>query len=227
MSERPEPLVITRGLTRTYGEGQAAVHALRGLDLEVGRGELVALVGASGSGKSTLLHLLGAMDRPSSGSVRVAGAELGDLRDAEAARFRGETLGFIFQFFNLVPTLSILDNVSLPARLAGASAAASRETAQDLLERVGLGTRPTARPEELSGGQQQRVAIARALANEPDLVLADEPTGNLDRGTGAAVLDLLQELVDERGLTLIMATHADDAVARASRTIRIEDGRLS
>jgi ABC-type lipoprotein export system ATPase subunit len=227
MSESPEALVVTRGLTRTYGDGPAAVHALRGLDLEVGRGELVALVGASGSGKSTLLHLLGAMDRPSSGSVHVAGASLGDLSDADAARFRGETLGFIFQFFNLVPTLSILDNVALPARLAGASAAASRETAQALLGRVELGGRPDARPEELSGGQQQRVAIARALANDPDLVLADEPTGNLDRGTGAAVLDLLQELVDERGLTLIMATHADDAVARARRTIRIEDGRLS
>ena len=227
MSAPESSLVHCRELTRTYGSGRSAVHALRGLDLDVGRGELAALVGASGSGKSTLLHLLGAMDRPSSGLVRVDGADLGAMNDSEAARFRRERLGFVFQFFNLVPTLSALDNVALPARLAGAGAAASRERAAALLERVGLGGRPDARPEELSGGQQQRVAIARALANEPALLLADEPTGNLDRATGAAVLDLLQELVVERGLTLIMATHADDAVARASRTIRIEDGRLS
>jgi putative ABC transport system ATP-binding protein len=226
VSAQTEALVHCRGLTRTYGTGRGAVHALRGLDLDVGRGELVALIGASGSGKSTLLHLLGAMDRPSSGLVQVGGADLGTLDDAQAARFRRERLGFVFQFFNLVPTLSALDNVALPARLAGVGAAASRERAQALLERVGLGERPDARPEELSGGQQQRVAIARALANEPALLLADEPTGNLDRATGAAVLDLLQELVRERSLTLIMATHADDAVERASRTLRIEDGRL-
>lgn len=227
MSSSPEALVRTRGLTRTYGEGRAAVHALRGLDLDVQGGELIALIGASGSGKSTLLHLLGAMDQPTSGELVVAGLNLVGLVDAEAARFRRERLGFVFQFFNLVPTLSALDNVALPARLAGGGAAASRERAQELLARVGLENRPEARPEELSGGQQQRVAIARALANAPALLLADEPTGNLDRTTGAAVLDLMQELVDERGLTLIMATHADDAVARATRTIHIEDGRIS
>jgi putative ABC transport system ATP-binding protein len=222
-----ESLVRCRDLSRTYGSGAGAVQALRGLDLDIAAGGLVALVGASGSGKSTLLHLLGAMDRPSSGSVRVAGRELGELDDAAAARFRRERLGFVFQFFNLVPTLSALDNVALPARLAGAGADASRQRAQELLERVGLGGRPDARPEELSGGQQQRVALARALVNEPALVLADEPTGNLDRGTGAAMLDLLQELVEERGLSLVMATHADDAVARATRVLRIEDGRLA
>jgi putative ABC transport system ATP-binding protein len=222
-----EPLVRCRALTRTYWEGAGAVRALRGLDLDVRGGELVALVGASGSGKSTLLHLLGAMDRPTSGSVRVDGAELGALSDGEAARFRRERLGFVFQFFNLVPTLSALDNVALPARLARVSVGDARERARSLLERVGLGPRGEARPEELSGGQQQRVAIARALVNEPALLLADEPTGNLDRATGAAVLDLLEELVRERGLTLVMATHADDAVARADRSVHVEDGRVA
>jgi putative ABC transport system ATP-binding protein len=219
-------LVSCRGVVRTYGRGDAAVRALRGVDLDIDAGRLVALVGASGSGKSTLLHLLGAMDRPDEGSIVVAGREIARLDDGEASRFRREAVGFVFQFFNLVPTLSALDNVALPARLAGASPVAARDRARALLARVGLAERPEARPDQLSGGQAQRVAVARALVNEPRLVLADEPTGNLDRATGAAILDLLQELVSERGVTLVMATHADDAIAHAGVVLRVQDGRV-
>ena len=217
-------LVSCRGVVRTYGRGGAAVRALRGVDVDIEAGRLVALVGASGSGKSTLLHLLGAMDRPDEGSIVVAGREIARLADGEASRFRREAVGFVFQFFNLVPTLSALDNVALPARLAGASPASARERALALLRRVGLAERPDARPDQLSGGQAQRVAVARALCNAPQLLLADEPTGNLDRATGGAILDLLEDLVRDSGVTLVMATHAGDAIARADVVLRVQDG---
>jgi putative ABC transport system ATP-binding protein len=222
-----EPLVRCRGVVRTYGKGDAAVRALRGVDADIEAGRLVALVGASGSGKSTLLHLLGAIDRPDAGSITIESREIARFDDREASRFRRDAVGFVFQFFNLVPTLSALDNVALPARLAGVAPAAAREASRSLLSRVGLQGREDARPDQLSGGQAQRVAVARALVNSPRLVLADEPTGNLDRATGTAILDLLQEIVAERGVTLVMATHADDAIARAHRVLRLVDGLVA
>ncbi|MEM7247582.1 MAG: ABC transporter ATP-binding protein [Acidobacteriota bacterium] len=201
--------------------------ALDGIDLALTAGELVSLVGASGSGKSTLLNLIGGMDRPSSGRIIVNGRDLRGLSDAEAARYRRETVGFVFQFFNLIPTLDVLDNIALPARLAGAPASDARERAAALLDRVGLVDRRHANPDQLSGGQQQRVAVARALINDAPLVLADEPTGNLDRQTGQDVLDLLGALVEERGFTLLLATHSADAVERSTRCLRLRDGRFA
>lgn len=219
--------IVGKDLIRTYGEGEGATVALRGVDLEVARGELVALVGPSGSGKSTLLHLLGGMDFADSGSLQVGGHELKRLDDAEAARYRRERVGFVFQFFNLVPTLTALDNVALPARLKGLSVTDARARAARLLEEVGLDQRSRDFPDTFSGGQQQRVAIARALVNKPELLLADEPTGALDRGTGAEIMSLLVELVREHGTTLIVATHDEAVVDVAAQVIHIEDGRVT
>lgn len=221
------PLIVGNNLCRTYGKGSAATVALRGVDLEIFEGELIALVGPSGSGKSTLLHLLGGMDFASSGSLEVGGHELKGLQDTEAARYRRERVGFVFQFFNLVPTLTALDNVALPARLKGLSVAEAREHASRLLEEVGLGARARDFPDTFSGGQQQRVAIARALVNEPELLLADEPTGALDRRTGEEIMSLLQSLVQEHGTTLVVATHDEEVVKMATRVLQIEDGRLT
>ncbi len=226
-SERKNPLVIGENLTRIYGEGSGRTVALDGASLRVDAGEIVAVVGPSGSGKSTLLHLIGAMDRPDEGSIRVDGRDLGSFDDESAARYRREEVGFVFQFFNLVPTLSALDNVALPARLAGAGAAAARRDAATLLERVGLADEGGRLPEQLSGGQQQRVAIARSLVNRPRILLADEPTGALDRSTGEAILDLLQSLVAERETTLFLATHSAEAMQRATRSLHITDGKLT
>ena len=221
------PLIDCRGLSKTFGSGSAAVQALRPTDLQVRRGESVALTGPSGSGKSTLLYLLGTLEEPSAGQIRVDGQDLGRLSPAQAAAYRNRTVGFVFQAFNLVPSIDALDNVALPARLAGQSPAQARKRAADLLGRVGLEKRLHARPETLSGGQQQRVALARALTNRPPLVLADEPTGNLDRANGDEVLGLLRQLVAEDGVTLVMATHSQRACAIAHRVLRLNDGRLS
>ncbi|MCK6470213.1 MAG: ABC transporter ATP-binding protein [Planctomycetes bacterium] len=221
-----EPLIRCRGVKRGYGTAPARTVALAGVDLDVPAGQTLAIVGPSGSGKSTLLHLIGAMEIPDEGEVRVAGRDVTKLADDEAARFRREKIGFVFQFFNLIPTLSSLDNVALPARMAGRGAAEARAKARTLLERVSLGERAESRPDALSGGQQQRVAIARALVNDPRIVLADEPTGALDTASGEAVLKLLLEIVRERGTTLLMATHSEQAVAHAERRIRVEDGRI-
>ncbi|MBI3832327.1 MAG: ABC transporter ATP-binding protein [Planctomycetes bacterium] len=221
------PLIRCRGLERAYGTASARTVALAGVDLDVVKGERIAMVGPSGSGKSTLLHLIGAMDAPDKGGVVVAGRDLARFDDAAAARFRREEIGFVFQFFNLVPTLSSLDNVALPARLAGKGASEAQAAAQKLLDRVGLGNRAADFPDALSGGQQQRVAVARALVNEPQIVLADEPTGALDRRTGEEILALLGEVVRERGATLLMATHSDAAVSIATRLLSVEDGRIT
>jgi len=223
----PELLLIScRGVERVFGAGDARTVALAGVDFDVKRGEIVAVAGPSGSGKSTLLHVIGAMDRPGRGSVTVIGRDLAKLSDGEAARFRREEIGFVFQFFNLIPTLSALDNVALPAQLAGKSAAAARAKARGLLERVGLGARGADYPDALSGGEQQRVAVARALVNDPKLVLADEPTGALDQRTGEDVLTLLSRLVRDLGMTLVMATHSESALATATRVVRLMDGRI-
>lgn len=211
---------------RSYRMGDADVQAVRGIDLEIGRGEFVAITGPSGCGKSTLLHLLGAVDVPSSGHVFVSGQDTATLGDAEATAFRLRQIGFVFQRFYLMPTLSALENVELPMAEAGVSKAIRRSRAADLLGYVGLGDRRGHRPTQLSGGEQQRVAIARALANEPALLLADEPTGELDAATGERLLELFAQLHRD-GTTLVFVTH-DAVVAKAAeRVVRLLDGRVA
>jgi putative ABC transport system ATP-binding protein len=220
------PAVQVRGLVRSVVEGGERRVILDGVDLELKRGEFVALLGRSGSGKSTLLNLIGGLDRPDSGEIRIEGSRV-DLRD-ETARtvLRRRRIGFVFQAFDLIPTLTVLENVLLPLDLDGGADRAGRERARELLAAVGLVERAASFPDRLSGGEQQRVAVARALVAEPAIVLADEPTGNLDHVTGEEVLGLLQRLVPDRGATLLMVTHSNDAAARASRVVVLDDGRV-
>jgi putative ABC transport system ATP-binding protein len=210
---------------KTY-EGKRRVTALDGVSFTVGAGEMVAVMGPSGSGKSTLLHLLGGLDQASSGSVKLDGTELTGLGDDALTRVRRDKIGFIFQFFNLLPTLSAFDNVALPMRLQRRPAAAARATANEFLELVGLGRRADHLPDELSGGECQRVAIARALVMAPRVLLADEPTGNLDTTTGGEILDLLKRINREIGSTLVMVTHDADAAAACHRILSLKDGKL-
>jgi ABC-type lipoprotein export system ATPase subunit len=219
-----EPLLSAKGLHKTYVLGQRALEVLRGIDLEVGRGDFVAVRGASGAGKSTLLHLLGGLDTPSQGEVWLAGRNLAGLSRRELARMRNREVGFIFQAYYLLPELDALENVCLPARMARKGAGQVQARGRELLERVGLKDRVEHKPYELSGGEQQRVAIARALINEPDLILADEPTGNLDSHTGEEIIDLLCALRSEKQTTLVMATHDAKLAGRAPRTIELVDG---
>ncbi|MGH9013585.1 MAG: ABC transporter ATP-binding protein [Acidimicrobiia bacterium] len=215
------------GLVKTYGSGDTLVRAIDGIDLDIAAGEFVAIVGPSGSGKSTLLQLLGALDRPSGGHIEFEGRDLGRLGGNELADLRLKTLGFVFQQFNLIPTLSARENVEVAMAPTDASPTGRRRRALDLLERVGLGARAHHLPSQLSGGEQQRVAIARALANDPDVVLADEPTGNLDTKTGDAILNLLHRLWEDAGLTVVLITHDDRAIAEvATRVVTIADGRI-
>jgi len=219
------PLLEAHDVTRRYRTGENDVHALRGVSLTINRGEFVAIVGASGSGKSTLLHLLGAVDTPDSGRVVFEGRDISTLTDADATRLRLLRVGLVFQRFYLMPTLSALENVSLPMAEAGLGKAERRARATALLSFVGLGERTSHRPTQLSGGEQQRVAVARALANQPALLLADEPTGELDAATGAALIELLQQL-NADGLTCVLVTH-DAALARsARRVVTMRDGRI-
>jgi putative ABC transport system ATP-binding protein len=219
------PLAIScRALTKVYA-GARPVVALDAVDLEVSPGEFLAVVGPSGGGKSTLLHLLGGIDRPTSGTVSVGGREIGSLPERDLTLYRRRDVGIVFQFFNLLPHITVLENVELPRALDGASDAAPR--AEELLKRVGLLSRAQAHPFELSGGEMQRVAIARALVTGARLLLADEPTGNLDTASSELVLSLLDEIRRERGVTLILATHWPAAARRADRTVEIRDGRLT
>lgn len=219
------PLLAARDVHRSYRTGGNEVQALRGVSLTIADGEFVAIVGASGSGKSTLLHLLGAVDAPDSGQVRFAGQDISRLTDKEATRLRLNRVGLVFQRFYLMPTLSALENVSLPMAEAGVGREARRARATALLGFVGLGERVDHRPTQLSGGEQQRVAVARALANQPALLLADEPTGELDAATGAAIIALLQQL-NADGLTCVLVTH-DMALARsAKRVVTMRDGQI-
>ena len=218
------PAVTCRALRKVY-PGTRPVVALDGLDLEVAPGEFVALVGESGSGKSTLLHLVGGIDRPTSGTVRVAGREIATLGERELVLYRRRDVGMVFQFFNLLPHLTVQENVELPRRLDGGGDAAER--ARRLLERVGLAPRAGAHPYELSGGEMQRVAIARALVSGARLLLADEPTGNLDSRHGSEVLRLLDEVRREDRVTLLLATHSAAAAGRADRTVVVRDGRIA
>ncbi len=221
------PLAVSaRGLVKVYERGDVTVRALDGVDLDIEQGSYVAVVGPSGSGKSTLLHLLSALDRPTAGDVMIAGQRVSRCDDDQLSDLRRDEIGFVFQFFNLLPTLSAWENVALPAVFAGARLPRLRGRAEELLELVGMGHRSGHRPAELSGGQMQRVAIARALMTDPSLVVADEPTGNLDSAAGEQVLDLLGSLV-AGGLTLVMVTHSAEAAGRASRIVHIRDGQVA
>jgi len=222
-------MISARDVTKTYEAarpGAPVVQALCGVDLDVAVGESVALMGASGSGKSTLLYLLGGLDTPTSGSIEIAGRKLQEMNDTDLSAFRKTQLGFIFQFFHLLPTLNILENILLPGRLANLPENEMRARALSLLERVGLKGREESYPDTLSGGQQQRVALARALLTKPVLLLADEPTGNLDSANSAAVLALLGELVRENKTTLVVATHSIEAANLTQRIVRLKDGRI-
>jgi ABC-type lipoprotein export system ATPase subunit len=228
MSEASSPvaLVAAHGLRKSYLMGKRTLEVLRGIDLVVARGEFLALRGASGAGKSTLLHLLGGLDLPNAGEISFDGMDLRGLSARGLARWRNRRVGFIFQAYHLLPELSALENVALPARVARTAPAEAARRAAALLERVGLSQRLEHRPYGLSGGEQQRVAIARALVNEPDLILADEPTGNLDSHTGADIIQLLQALREERQATFILATHDAHIAARAQRVVELADGQL-
>ena len=223
----PPPVLVARDLAKVYGEGAGAVRALDGVSLEVGRGEIVAIMGPSGSGKSTMLHLLGALETPSAGSISLAGARYDGLDDAGLTAVRRDRIGFVFQFFNLLPALSAEENVLLPALIAGESAEAVRARARALLDQVGLGHRVGHLPSEMSGGEQQRVSIARALLREPELVLADEPTGNLDSRSSEEVLHLLRELSESERQTLVMVTHDPGVAEVADRVVFLRDGRVA
>ena len=220
-------LLQVHEVTKRYRRGAEDVPALRGVDLEVAEGEAVAIVGPSGSGKSTLLHLAGGLDVPDTGTVRIDGRDLADLSVAERARLRRREVGFVFQFFHLLPSLSVAENVELPLLLDGRRGRTARSQVSDALERVGMAHRAGHLPGELSGGEMQRAAIARALVGGPRVVLADEPTGNLDSVTGRVVLDLLSSLVSQAGTTLVMVTHDEAAAARTGRVVRLLDGRLA
>jgi putative ABC transport system ATP-binding protein len=218
-------LLQASALSRTFGTGATRVRALDEVDLVVAEGEMVAIMGPSGSGKSTLLHILGALDRPDGGSVAIDGRRYDDLDDRQLTRLRGEVFGFVFQFFNLLPTLSAAENVLVPALVNGERPGQYIQRVEELMEKVGLGERSAHIPTELSGGEQQRVAIARALLRRPRLVLADEPTGNLDSSAGATVMGLLRAVVDE-GQTVVMVTHDPGAAALADRVIFLRDGAV-
>ena len=220
------PIIVADALEKTYAEGATPVPALRGVSLSLEKGDFVALTGPSGCGKSTLLHLCGAMDRPSAGRLSIEGQDIAALDDDALTRLRRDRIGFVFQFFNLLPTLTIGDNSALPCLLAGMPARQAEAKAQALATRVGIGHRLGHYPQQVSGGEAQRAAIARALVHEPALLIADEPTGNLDSANGATVLALLAELNRDLGVTMLLATHAADVAAAAHRTIRLRDGRL-
>jgi len=223
-----EHLIIVQDLTKIYGSGPAAVAALDGVDLSIDEGEFVAIMGASGSGKSTLMNILGCLDRPTEGRYWLGGEDVSQLNKAQLARIRSRKIGFVFQSYNLLPRSSALKNVMLPLlynRDQGRSASEREPLARQALETVGLGDRVDHRPNELSGGEQQRVAIARALVNEPLLILADEPTGNLDSRSSQEIVDILCEL-HERGRTIVMITHEPDLGAQAQRIVRLHDGRV-
>ncbi len=221
-----EGIIRITGLTRHFKMGEQVVHALDGIDLSVTRGELLTIMGPSGSGKSTLLYLIGGLDRPTSGELWVNQREITQLDENDLAGYRGKEVGFIFQAFHLVPTMTALQNVEFPLVFSGVPTQQRRKRALALLERVGLGDRTGHKPTELSGGQQQRVAIARALANDPAIILADEPTGNLDTQTGREVMALLGQLNREEGRTIVIVTHDPAISAYATRTIHLLDGKI-
>jgi lipoprotein-releasing system ATP-binding protein len=221
-----EPVLALKGVTRAYRTGQAALEVLRGVDLEVHPGEVVGLIGPSGSGKSSLLHAAGLLERPTAGQIFIEGRDCSALTDAARTRLRLGLIGFVYQFHHLLPEFTALDNVALPQMIGGATQAAARARAAMLLEALGLGERLSHQPGQLSGGEQQRVAIARALANQPRVVLADEPTGNLDPATSGAVFQSLFDLTRQTGVALVIATHNMDLARHMDRVFALKEGRL-
>ena len=217
-------VVVAQDVARRYGEGDTAVDALRGVSLDVSRGQLTTVMGPSGSGKSTLMHILAGLDRPTGGSVEIGGTEITTLGDSDLTKLRREHIGFIFQFFNLLPMLSAEENIVLPLTIAGEKP--DKAWLEQLIESVGLNDRRTHRPSELSGGQQQRVAIARALVSKPSVVFADEPTGNLDSKTGGEILELLRQAVQNTGQTTVMVTHDPRSASIADRILFLADGNI-
>jgi putative ABC transport system ATP-binding protein len=220
-----EPIIQVRGLTKVYHVGDVEVHALRGVDLDVARGEFVAIVGASGSGKSTLFHILGGLTPPSAGSVVIDGKDLTRMTNKERTDLRKTTVGFVFQKYNLLPTLSAEDNIKIVEYIGGRSTTFTQEF-EDVLKLLGITDRMKHKPRALSGGQQQRVAIARGIVNKPAILLADEPTGNLDSQNSAAVLGVIKDLNERTGQTILMITHDPEAASYANRTVHIRDGRI-
>lgn len=220
------PLLALKEVTKDYKLGKVVVHALRGLDLTIERGEIVAIMGPSGSGKSTLMHILGCIDVPTAGEAAIEGTQIKSLNERQLVALRGRKIGFVFQTFNLMQTLSAQQNVELPMIFQGINRRERAQRAVELLANVGLADRVHHRPNELSGGERQRVAIARALANDPEILLADEPTGNLDSESGETILNLLKRLSVEDGRTVIIVTHDPDAAAIAGRIVRLRDGRV-
>ena len=221
------PLLYMKGITKEYKLGKTIVRALRGLDLEIPSGEIVAIMGPSGSGKSTLMHILGALDTPTDGSATIEGQDLRQLKERHLVELRGRRVGFVFQTFNLIQTLTAQRNVELPMIFQGVRRPERAGRARELLAKVGLAERTRHKPSELSGGERQRVAIARALANDPEIILADEPTGNLDTESGGPILHLLKRLSKEEGKTVILVTHDPEAAAIADRIVRLRDGCVS
>lgn len=219
-------IIRAEGLVKEYFQGSRPIRALDGVDLRVDKGEFLAIMGPSGSGKSTLLHIIGALDRPTKGRILIRGVELSKLSDLELADLRNREIGFVFQFYNLIPRMDALRNVELPLAIAGLPTQERRRRAMELLKLVGLGKRATHRPGELSGGEQQRVAIARALANDPSIVLCDEPTGNLDSRIGEEVIGLMKELNRESGKTFIIVTHDPSVALMTNRILYLHDGKI-
>jgi lipoprotein-releasing system ATP-binding protein len=224
--EQDQPVIRCQGLTKTFDEGHARLDVLKGIDFEALPGEKIAIIGASGSGKSTLMHLLGGLDTPSAGSVHICGQDMSTLSDADRGRLRNRALGFVYQFHHLLPEFTALENVAMPLLISGAHSAQAAQRARALLERVGMLGRVKHKPGELSGGERQRAAIARALITEPRAVLADEPTGNLDRKTADQIFQLMLRLNQELGTTLIVVTHDPYLAGRMDRTYAMEDGML-
>ena len=221
-----QSIVRTKGVTKVYKMGNNEVHALRGIDIEIKAGEYVSIMGPSGSGKSTLFNMIGGLDKPTAGKVYIEEVDVAQLDAYELAWLRCRKIGYIFQTFNIIPVMTALENVMLPMTFAGLTTDEARDKGADLLGLVGLGDRINHKPFELSGGQQQRVAVARALANDPTLILADEPTGNLDLSTGREIIDLLKKMNDTRGVTVISNTHDHKMVSVSDRIVRIQDGQV-
>jgi lipoprotein-releasing system ATP-binding protein len=222
-----EPILSARSLKKNYAMGKRTLEVLRDVNLEIARGEFLAMRGASGAGKSTLLHLIGGLDSPNAGEIFFNGQNLAKFSESELTQFRNRRVGFVFQAYHLLPELTALENVCLPARVARISAAQTEKRGRELLARVGLQERVEHKPFELSGGEQQRVAVARALVNEPELLLADEPTGNLDSKTGGEIIELLKNLCAEKQMTLVIATHDAKIAAHARRVVELADGRIA